>query len=165
MPERISGERPWRRSRIVQTVPAPAVATDWSQVVEAGHVWDLLAVFATLATDANAADRAVRLQLGDGNLVFLELPAPAVQAASLSYGYSWARDVAAYNSGTSLVAPLPRVSLMPGWSVGVATTGLQAGDQWSAVQLLLTDTTVRSGRVDLVAIPDLLVEVTAGLED
>ena len=161
MDQAFSGERAWRRSRIVQSVAAPSAGQSWATTVPAGHVWDLLGVFASLVSDANAADRSVRLQLGDGNVTFLELPAPAVQAASLTRRYTWLRDVGAYSGGSGLVAPLPYTSLLPGWTIAATVDNIQAGDQWSTVRLLLTDTTARSGPTDLLAIPDLLVEVTA----
>lgn len=155
----VSGESSWRRSRIVSGVATPAAGADWSTSVPAGHLWQLLGVTATLVTSAAVANRAVALVLGDGSNPFLTIPAPAVQAASLTGVYSWAGEGGGYALGVRQLGPLPPLVLPPSWTVAVSTLLVDATDQWSAVRLLLLDTTVRRGRIDLDQLPDMVVVV------
>lgn len=154
---RISGEAPWRRSRIVQGVASPAAGADWSQTVPASHLWQLLTVTATLTTSAVAGNRQARLALGDGTNPFAVLTAPAVQAASLAHVYTWAVGMTPLALGLQQLQALPPIALGNGWTISVSTLALDAGDQWSAIRLGLVDTTARFGDLDLDATPELLV--------
>lgn len=158
---RISGEAPWRRSRVVQGVPSPAAGADWSTAVPAGHLWQPFSVTAQLLTSAAVANRQAVLVLGDGTNVYAYLTAPAVQAAGATVIYTWC-DVDTFVAlGARQVAALPAVAIPPGWTIGVATALLDVGDQWSAIRLGLIDTTERWGRLDLAGDPDAVFIVGA----
>jgi hypothetical protein len=163
MPGAISEERPWRRSRIVVPVAQPAVATDWSVPVPAGHVWHLLAVQALLTADANAANRVPVLQLSDEGLVVVSIPVAANITANQAITVCWALGSTSLAFGSNQALPLPSVDLEPGGSVAVSTAAKQAGDQWSAVRLWVLDTTVRGAPADLAELPLYVVEVAGGL--
>ncbi len=154
-----SGERPWRRVRRVIAGPAPAAGVDWSITVPSGKVWRVLAILASLTTDATVAGRSVRLTASDGDTTFLSLPPVAVQAASLTGRYAWGEHVDSRTTSPDQVAALPPLTLQPGWVLRVTTTALQAADAWGAPAVLVVETTVRGGEVDLAALPDALVEV------
>lgn len=152
MPSRgISGEAPWRRSRIVQGVAAPAAGADWSQTIPAGHLWRPFSVTAQLLTSAAVANRQAVLVLGDGTNTFAFLSAPAVQAASTTVVYTWADISTVLALGARQLAPLSDIDLPPGWTIGVATALLDVADQWSAIRLGVIDTTERWGSLDLAA--------------
>lgn len=159
--EFISGQRPWRRSRRVESGADPAAGIELSFTVPGGKVWELIAVFASLVTGVTVATRAVRLRLTDGSTAFLDLPAADTQLASLTRRYNWLQAGTAYASGSGIVSPLPRLHLQPGWTIATLTDNLQAADNWSAGQLLLVETTIKGGAVELGELPDLFVEVIA----
>lgn len=158
----VSGESLWRRVRRTVTGAAPAAGADWSITVPAGHAYRLLAVTATLTTSATVADRTPRFRLSDGDAVFLDIPAVAVQAASLAGVFSWARNLGSYALGSAQAVGIPDLILQPGWIASVLTDNLDSGDAWSAPIALVDDMTVRGGPVDLGAAPELYVEVVAG---
>lgn len=155
----VSGESTWRRSRIVLPVASPGAGLDWSLTVPAGHLYQLLAVTATLVTSAAVANRAVGLVLSDDRNPFLTIPAGAVQAASLTGIYSWAVGANPATLGIRSIAPIPDLILPTAWSLATSTLLIDAADQWSAVRLHLLDVTARRGRLDLDTVPDMLVGV------
>lgn len=156
---RISGERPWRRSRLVELGADPAAGVDWSVTVPAGQVWEVISAYASLVTDATVANRAARLVVGDGTSTVLSIAPAGLQVASTTIRYAWLVAGVAYVTGSGQVAALPRLVLAPGWTIGTATEGLVVGDNWSAPRLLVIETTVKGGAVDFGELPDLLVEL------
>jgi hypothetical protein len=159
--QRISGEAPWRRSRIVQGVASPAAGADWSTTVPAGHLWQPFSVTAQLVTSAVVANRQAVLVLGDGTNIYAYLTAPAVQAASATVIYTWANVDTFVALGSRQVAALPDVSIPPGWTIGVVTSALDVGDAWTAIRLGLIDTTERWGKLELAGDPDAVFIVGA----
>lgn len=159
MPQDLSGQAPWRRSRVVQLVPAPAAGADWTLTVPAGHLFRLRSILATLTTSAAVANRVARLQFGNGDATFLDLPPAAVQAASLGIRYAWVPGPQAIVVGTGALQFMPAMDLDTAWTVGTKTDLIDVADQWSAISALVDDVTVRRGALDLNALPDLLVQV------
>ena len=155
----ISGERPTRRVRVVAAAATPAAGADWSLTVPAGHLYELLSVYASLVTDANVATRSVSLVLTDGQATYLVLAAPGTQAASLTWGYAWTQHGNAYAGADGIVSGIPRLLLEPGWTIAASTASKQAGDQWGTPRLLVLDTLIERGRVEVGQLPELLVEV------
>lgn len=154
-----SGEASWRRSRIVVPVASPAAGSDWALTVPAGHLYQLLAVSAQLVTSATVATRVARLQVSDGNAVFLDLPPTATQAASLTRRYAWAPHAPGLAIGSGILSFVPDLALQTGWKLQTTTDLIDATDAWTAIRVLVADTTVRDGAIDLDTLPDLLVEV------
>lgn len=165
MTSEISGVAPWRRSRIVLPVAAPAAGADWTLIVPAGHLYRVLSVYAQLVTSAVVNTRVARLALGDGVRTFLDLPPAASQAASLTRRYAWAPGVSGSSQGTGVESYLPDVTLSAGWTIGSVTDLIDVGDTWTGILLNVIDTTARDGSISIDSIPDLVVEVvdTAGL--
>lgn len=151
MAPKISGEAPWRRSRIVSPVASPAAGADWLATVPAGHLWRPFSVTALLTTSAVVANRQVSLVLTDGTLTYATLTAPAVQVASTAVRYTWAAIDTFLALGLIQNGALPDVDIPPGWTLGVSTVALDVGDQWSAIRLGLIDTTERWGDLELAA--------------
>jgi hypothetical protein len=157
----VSGQTPWRRSRLVEVRPDPAAGADWTFTVPAGKVWEVISAFAVLVTDATVANRAARLVVGDGVATFLSIAPAGVQAASLTYRYAWVAVGVAYQTANGQVAALPRLVLEPGWTLGTSTEGLVAGDNWGVPSLLVLETEVKGGPVAMGELPELYVEVVA----
>jgi hypothetical protein len=155
----ISAEAAWRRSRIVVPVASPAAGADWRLTVPAGHVYRVASVAAQFVTSATVATRVPFLTFSDGNATFLQVPPFASQAASLTRQYAWFPESGGDTTAPGIATPMPLLALQAGWTIGVATTAIDTTDQWSAVYLLVLDTTVRAGDVDIDSLPDLIVEL------
>lgn len=156
---RVSGESAWRRSRIAVPVASPAAGADWTLTVPAGHLYQLLAVFATLTTSAVAATRIARLTLSDGVRTLADVPPISSQITTLVRRYLWLPAGQAYATGLGILSPLPDLTLAAGWTVGTTTDAIDAGDQWSGIFVHVLDVTARRGKLDLSEYPDWLVEV------
>lgn len=162
MDAEVSGLAEWRRARIVVTLPAPAVGTDWQLVIPGGHIYCIESVQATLVTSATAGNREVDLTFGDGDTNFLALQPSATQAASLTRLYTWYPWANGQVIGNNLTQPIPYLTLLPGSTMGPVTALLAGGDQWSTVKVYVVDTTVRGGRVNIESAPDLFIAMLTG---
>ena len=157
--EAYSRESPWRRTRIVVRVPQPAAGVDWTLAVPGGHTYRPLAAFAQLVTSAAVAARVARLAFGDGDITFGSFPPGASQAASLTRLYSWAPSQGVAAVGTAIGGYLPEVTLQSGWTIGSVSELIDVADQWSSVFVLVEDTWVRDGSIDVDDIPSVVVEI------
>lgn len=159
MTPEVSGERPYRRSRIVVRPAAPAAGSDWSLSCPAGHLYRILSIYGVLTTSAVVATRVVNLSLSDGIAEFLRIPAQGSQAASLANRYSWFPESAGDATGLGVNSPMPEVTLMPGWSVSAKTDLIDAGDAWSALAFYVVDTMTLRGPVDIDALPEMVIQL------
>lgn len=104
-----------------------------------GSYWELLdSLSFQLVSDANAANRQVTVTIRDGSgTALVTLPAASVQAASLTYQYTFSRDFSTFNTvvGLANTAPLPAIFLQPMFTVVVTVGTVQVGDQISNVRL------------------------------
>lgn len=55
------------------------------------------------------------------------------------------------------VVAIPELTLLPGWTIGTTTDNLQAVDQWSALRILVTQTTMAQGPIDIGELPELVI--------
>lgn len=165
MGSRISGEATWRRSRIVAPIASPAAGADFTIPVPSGHLWSLVSVFAQLVTSAVAGNRAPRFFVSDGIATWFLIPPAAVQGLTLTVTYCWHPFATPLSVGGAQAVAIPPLDLEPGWSFGVSTALLDAGDQWSGIRASLVDTTIRGSGVDLASIPTLVVELASGSPD
>ncbi len=138
--------------QLVISLANPAAGADWSATVPPGVVWDVLALTSQLATSPTAGQRYALLVLGDGASTFLQIPNVGNWGASNTARVNYARNHdSLHDSATPdhAIAPLPSLRLMPGWTIGSLTTGLDAGDQWSHVVLLVLVTQLDDDATDL----------------
>lgn len=122
-------------------VTDPAAGNDWSQAVPAGARWRVYGARATLTTDVTVALRVVHLRVTDGSQILFDWPALTSQAASLTVlysGASWGVGPATTDGTQAVNLPID-VLLLAGWTVEVATTNLQAGDDWNTVRLAVEE--------------------------
>lgn len=130
------------RQRLIQEVDVanPAVGVDFSSVVPAGLAWELLSVYAELTTSAVVANRFpnVRVRNQNGRTV-ARFGTPTGQPASATWRYTAAAGLGAYDSTSFAVIPLPvpPILLLPGWQIDSNTAGLDVGDQWANVTVVV----------------------------
>lgn len=119
-------------------VTAPAAGADFTYTVPAGVYGTLQAVTATLATDANAATRHPILQVTRGGKNIALVPNGNFGTISSSASYGWmVGGVATGGTTTTVGAALPPINVQPGDIIKSTQSGLQVGDQFSAVEILL----------------------------
>lgn len=145
----ISGVKGTRRYWRRVTIPAPAVGTDWSQVVPGGRLWELLSIFGSLAASAAAVTRRPRLTVNDGAGVALQIPANTNLAASTTNTYTWAQGATSTSAGTDSCMGIPDMYLPAGFTIAAATLNLDVGDQWTAIQLTVYEYDIRTGPAQL----------------
>lgn len=125
------------------TGTTPGAGANISETVPVGARWELLAFTATLTTDVNVANRIVALTLDDGATVFFRYVSSANQAASGTIVYQWAEGLMTpyitQISGFLFGLPINN-RLGPGFRLRTTTSGIQVGDQFSAVQYLVRET-------------------------
>lgn len=127
---------------IVSTSPGnPAAGADFSVTVPNNRRWQLIAIRGALTASAAVANRFPAIVLDDGaNQVFLSRINVATTAGQ-SNGFTWAPTVQPYtDTQSNFLLPLPSpVFLASGYHVKSSTLNLQAGDQWSNIQLLVSE--------------------------
>lgn len=110
----------------------PAANVEISDTVPAGETWLIHSILTELTTDANAANRTVRLSFTDGTEFEFHIDATnqtATQITSRQYKAINNEVVAGLNRVFDLNAGL---ILAPGTVISTTTTNLQATDNWAA---------------------------------
>lgn len=130
----------WQPVRRRILVPTPAAGAQWTQVANRGVAWYVAGVTWTFTTDANVATRAVGLRASTAGDIWFASSSAQTQLAGLTRLYS-AFDSA---SATDTSASVNRVSwpsknlwLAPGELLASDVSGMQVGDQHSAIVLLV----------------------------
>lgn len=115
----------------------PAANVEISETVPTNARWRLLALFATLVSDANVSNRDASLTIDDGTTVVARYPGGQNVAASLSTRYLWTSGGARFTiaGDRTIVVPIADVWMPDGYRLKTVTTNLQATDNWSAPQL------------------------------
>jgi len=124
------------------TVPAPGAGNNYLQNVPTGARWRIQAGQFTFTTSATVATRRVVLQLGDSLAVlYVEIPSPETQAASLTRTFSlapWGFDAA--NRSNRVILALPdSILLAEGDELRSNVVSIQAGDVLSDMNLLVEE--------------------------
>lgn len=128
------------------TGTSPAAGVEFSESVPVGVQWRFISMHARLTASAVVGNRLVTLNLGDAALAaFYREPSGFTQLANQSIPYIWS-DAGAFNSGLVfgfVQVPLPSQVILPvGFTMFSTTTGLLAGDQWSAIGFLVEEWTL-----------------------
>lgn len=120
----------------------PAAAAEITETVPTGARWRVRSASFTLVTDANVANREVTIVLDDGTTILFTSPSGFTHAASLTRRYSAAMIGAqtAPAQATDRQIVLPDLWLPGGSRLRTVTTNIQAGDDYSAPQLLVEET-------------------------
>ncbi len=113
-------------------VSNPAAGTDASGTVSVAGV--LQTIHLRLVTSATSANRTPTFYVADPSSNILYRLQAFTQTAGLTIDYhlGLALPAQAVASPSGIVlGPIPSMAVGTGWLIGVATSGLQAGDQWS----------------------------------
>jgi hypothetical protein len=136
-------EQPGTGGGVLNTVsvPNPAAGTDWSYTPPAGVRQRVQSIQATLTTSAAVANRTVVIHITQGGNVLYSAADPTPQTASTTVTYTFAPGLPAQGAtGNVVVTPLPAgLVINSTFTISVSTIGLQAGDQWSAINISTED--------------------------
>ena len=118
----------------IVTVPEPAAGADWSYTLP--YAAKVVGVAATLTTSATAGTRLPRLNLAG---MYTDMSASGVAASSSDGLYGWRASPGAITGISIHNYGIPDLGVLPAAAVIASNSGvtLQAGDQWSAVSLVL----------------------------
>lgn len=127
-------------TNLASAVPAAGVDPA-ALVVPAGFIWRPKSLFASLTTSAVAGNRVPAVVIQDNAAhVLYRSEQGGTQLASTVVNYSFAKGVVQVtdvaNNGFA-VGLLPDIDLLPGYTIGLATNGKDAGDQWTAQRILV----------------------------
>lgn len=115
---------------------SPAVATGFTYTLSTAYAeWPICLSF-QLATDANAANRQIGLSLlTPSGVALASVPVGSVQAASLTYTYTFASWITSANAVQALkvISPFFPFVVPDDYSFAVTITNHEAGDQISNI--------------------------------
>ena len=116
---------------------APAVATDAVFTTSAQYLHQIVAIRFTLVTDANVANRLITITLDDAGTVLWQVAANAAQTAGQTIIYNASPNLPGTGIATRLShIPIPHPDAFAGvMNIRTSTTNLQAGDQYTGIQL------------------------------
>jgi hypothetical protein len=119
----------------------PGAGAEISETVPTNAVWQLKSFTFKLTTSATVANRIPHLIIDDGTNILLDSPAPSVLAASLTNRYVTGDNAiaAAAIDATQWLQSVAAMRLLPGYRIRTLTTNLQAGDQYTAPQYVVTE--------------------------
>lgn len=124
------------------TVPNPGVGAEWRLTASGQGTLRVVAARALLTTSAVVANRLAALTISDGTDLFATIPAPAAITASkagIVSTMAGAPSVGATDGPLLYPSPTDGWVLLPGWSIGSLTAGLDVGDQWSAIRMYVVE--------------------------
>lgn len=127
----------WLRSILVNP---PAAGADWSLALPANVRTRIRSVLATLTASSTVANRGAVFQVLSGGLPILSSSGSTNQIANQAQKYVWSPQNQGVPglAGAYISQSMPPDAQVPALSViGPVTTGIQVGDQWSAIQVIL----------------------------
>lgn len=113
----------------------PGAGADWTFTAATGQRLRISSFSAVLTASAAAGNRQAELIVDDGaNIVWRTTAQANVTAGQVVTFSATGTNVpqGIITTDQELVIP-PTLVLAPGWRIRTATTGIQAGDQWSAI--------------------------------
>lgn len=130
----------------------PGAGADWSWQAPFIGRWRLHSVLAHFVASAVVANRNVRLRIVDANGgPFLTVGLAASIVASAVQDVCFAPTLPATAFAGVITNGMPVTELLPGAVVSVTTAGLDVGDQWSAINLVIEPLEDVVGTVEVVA--------------
>jgi hypothetical protein len=121
---------------------SPGAGAEFSETVPTGARWELIALQATLVTNATVANRIPVLILDDGTNNDFASPMVGNEDASKTWVNAWGQGAASVFSTTAVCAlgALPvNTRLIAGSRIRSLTTAIAAGDQWSAPKYIVRE--------------------------
>lgn len=120
----------------------PAAGAEISETVPTGARWELLSIYVLLTTSATVINRNPMLIVDDGANSYYRMQQNANETASQAWSNVWAAGVPVWaNAGQpGQVAGLPiGLRMTAGQRFRSLTSGIQVGDQYSALQYLVRE--------------------------
>jgi hypothetical protein len=117
-------------------LPKPAAASGFTYTLSTNYLERPIALGFELATDSNAANRQIGLQLQDPAGNFLAaVPVASVQTASLTWHYSFLASLSSASAveATVVMSPLFNFVIPDDYSLVVTLTNHEVGDQISNI--------------------------------
>jgi hypothetical protein len=137
----IYGAGPAPATPVTLEVPNPAAGSDWSYILPSQMA--IQAITAQLTTSGVAATRQPQLFISDpfGNSIGRYESGTAEPAGTTDF-YNWAPGFPVSGPLPDVYVPMPSLTLAAGSTITVHTgsSGIQAGDQWSAIGISGTQT-------------------------
>jgi hypothetical protein len=118
-------------------ISTPGAGADFSFTVPNGVRMRPISLCATLTTSVAVSNRNPTLIIDDGVNVVADISASVAAVASGVFTITWA-DSMSFNSflNSSITAALPgNMFMLGGWHIRSVSSGIQAGDQWSAIRM------------------------------
>lgn len=127
---------------IIFQIPSPAAGAEWDLVQPARVRWWVKSIIMQLVTDANTAERFAKIAVFDGALIVMEMtPRDGIPASE-----TW---VVQYYDGMNAITGTGR-DIMPGFMpsrlilnneirIGSRTLGIQAGDRYSGIFVIVEE--------------------------
>ena len=120
----------------------PATGTEISETVPSRLHWILHSLRFGFTTDTNVADRRVTITLTDGTNFLLRLTLSNTQPANTSRSHTFAHFSTNESlANQKLFYPFPPLPLITDFVLSTSTTNIQAGDHYTAPQLLVEEWT------------------------
>lgn len=114
---------------------APAAGANINEAVPTGARWLLRSFFSNLVTSAVVANRVIQLAAFNGANVKAFSPSTVNQVASKNWAYSWSQGLVLATRADNNAYAIPWIMNLPllaGETLQTQTSGIDAGDQWSA---------------------------------
>jgi hypothetical protein len=131
-----------RGTPLLVQISNPAAGADWTWLIGPASTNPQAYLFhfayAILTTSATAANRAVRIgaQFTSGGVTVGIWPTQALQTASLTQAYSISHAASSNaDSSTNFVLMPYDIWMAPGMQLISSTLNIQAGDQWSSINI------------------------------
>lgn len=119
----------------------PAAGANFTQAIDDGRWWRLLALTFRLNTDANVANRTVRIEYrGPDAVPFLIAGNPVTYPASTTnedFSFSIWQPQGSWEVGAANLGTLAPVLLQPGWDFRLTIVNIQAGDTITRIRMLV----------------------------
>lgn len=123
----------------------PALGAEWTVAVPAGKAWYLRSITALLTASAVVANRVPWFFIKDAaanQVMALTFTTPATASGTFTYQAAEGMPAETTSFGTVMRA-LPSGLVLPtGWTISTVTVSKDAGDQWSAIRLMVVEETV-----------------------
>lgn len=118
----------------------PGAGAEILEAVPTGARWRLLGMRFKLVTDANVVVRVVRMTIDDGANVIVVSGPSTTQSENIAFDYHVSRStVIPNNAADRFINMAADIFMMAGFRIRTSTGGIQAGDIFSEVQLLVEE--------------------------